>query len=357
MISIFIEKLKQRLSFNFLIKLILILTVIVLFQVLWPTFREIIKLALVIMSPFFTAFLIAFVLDPFASYLSSKFTISRKLAMTLVWLIILALFCLLMFSLIPLLINRFSFFLNSLDYGIRWVQSNFLNDDLKILEQINIIAKNNLNAISNYVLNFSQNIPSLISRLSNTFTQIIFVLTLSIYMSFDFDNIKQKIAKLFHKYDKHQYFDSVASNISIYINSILILMLIKFIEYSIFFMLFKHNDWLIIGMLISLGMLIPYVGALIGQIVGILTAFSYFSIEKTMLLILALALLSMFDGYFIDPNVHKKRSNISIIVTLAAVFAGSVVAGIFGMIFALPCIIFVKTIYHNIGRSIENEKV
>ena len=187
-------------------------------------------------------------------------------------------------------------------------------------------------------------LPGLMNTVLNMVTNILFSIIIAIYMLFDFDRIKLGLRKFIHLFFKNSdvYLHEIDQNVTVYLKSLIILMLIKFVEYSAFYFMIGHQDWLIIGLLTSFGVIIPYLGGTIANSIGIITALTL-PPSNIVALIIGIMILSNVDAYVISPLVHEKRSAMGPLVTLFAVFAGGVISGAVGIMVSVPAAIAIKT--------------
>ena len=161
----------------------------------------------------------------------------------------------------------------------------------------------------------------------------------------DFERVKGyicKFARMFYE-KADPYLFKIDEEVSVYLKSLLIIMAIKFIEYSLFYFLIGHEDWVIIGLLTAVGQLVPYLGGTLANSIGIITALSLSPI-RIFFLIAGICVLSNVDAYVISPLIHEKRSSLGPLITLFAVFAGGVVYGALGIMFSIPLAIAIKAI-------------
>ena len=59
------------------------------------------------------------------------------------------------------------------------------------------------------------------------------------------------------------------------------------------------------------------------------------------------------DGYFISPKVYGKTNDINPLITIMVVSVGGTLAGMGGIVVALPCYLFVRTTYKFFEKDLE----
>lgn len=339
----------KKSSFNSnLIKLILILLVILLLKLTDNVWMSIIKKLIQIFSPFVVGFLIAFIIRPIVIKYEKK-NVSRKFTVFIIFFLVFSIVIIILLNLIPSIYSRLYGFINSLITGVNWLYDFYLNSidnppniilDSFIQELIVI-----LNDTKTWLPNITIMIPQIFSYLVKFITNSIFAIVIGIYMSLTWEKIAGVIediaSKISEKLPKYLYVASYA--FSEYVRGLFILMIIKFIEYSILYYLIGSKDWSIIALLTALGLVIPYFGATIANVVGILTALTLPTIN-IFILIVGIVVLSFVDAYIIAPIVHSKNSKVEPLWTLFCVFAGGVLLGPLGIMISIPLFMSIRVI-------------
>ncbi|MDQ4139664.1 MAG: AI-2E family transporter [Bacteroidota bacterium] len=106
----------------------------------------------------------------------------------------------------------------------------------------------------------------------------------------------------------------------------------------------KHA--LLIGVLFAFLNLIPYIGALIGNILGVLlTLASSQELWPIITVLLTIAGAQFLDNNILMPRIVGSKVKINVLATLVGVFTGGAIAGIAGMFLSLPLIAILKVIF------------
>ena len=129
-----------------------------------------------------------------------------------------------------------------------------------------------------------------------------------------------------------------------YLKGLEIFMVIQLFEYSILFLIIGHPNWLILGLLACLTTVIPYFGGLITNLIAIVLA-SVVSFPLVIATTVICLIFPQLDGYLISPKVYGKTNNVNPLITIMAVSIGGTVAGMVGIIAALPCYLLIRTTY------------
>lgn len=348
MLKDMMKKLNENVSLSLMIKVIAGLVIIFLLQQTQSWWGNWLSVLGSILQPFIVGFMIAFILNPIVLFFTKK-ELPRGLAVALVLLICVVIITLFFMAVLPLLYDRSMQFMTSLMDGVEWIAtklgaSGFGNQQ---------ITDTILNVIRNFQSSFQDSIPGVISSIPSYFSSIVnfvtnslFSITIAIYMMLDFENVKKHIKKFigFFYRDNDVYLHEMNADVSVYIRSLGVVMLIIFVEYSVFYYLVGHPDWAIMATLTAIGLLIPYIGGTLANVIGIITGLTL-PFTNLIILIIGVCILSVVDGNVISPLVHEKRSSLGPLVTLLAVFAGGVLLGAIGIAIAVPVALIIRSIY------------
>ncbi|MDD6468112.1 MAG: AI-2E family transporter [Erysipelotrichaceae bacterium] len=337
---------QQQLRLNTLLKIFVILLCVFIIQVSSGIYQHFFSLLKSIFYPFFIAFVIAYITHPLFSFMESR-KIPKGLSILLFWIVLIVAMILILVVLIPMLYVKAIELMSSLTISIHWIsqQLELIIEDSTFASTISNYLINFLNNIENWLPNLSTLVPRVISMVINGLTSILIVFIITIYMMIDYEKIHDGILKIAEALSDHLpvYIRTIDEVVGVYFRSLLILMIIKFIEYSFLYFLVGHKDWMIIAILTALGLIVPFVGATIASVIGIVTAFTL-PFPNFLCLIVGIVILSNIDAYVLAPMVHSKRSLIQPLWTLFSVFAGSILAGGIGIFFAVPVFLAIRSV-------------
>ncbi len=106
----------------------------------------------------------------------------------------------------------------------------------------------------------------------------------------------------------------------------------------------KHA--LLIGVIFAILNLIPYVGALIGNIVGVLlTLTSSQEVWPIYAVLITIAVVQFLDNNILMPRIVGSKVKINALASIVGVIVGGAVAGIAGMFLSLPIIAILKIVF------------
>lgn len=215
---------------------------------------------------------------------------------------------------------------------------------LSIVKNLNgLFNSNQLNVLlSNISDNIWLYISSGITFSYNLISNIILTLGAIVYFLKDMEQIKSWLLK---KIKNKELFYKIEFNINNYFKGLLIIMFITFFEYNIIYLIIKHPQFLLLGMFASIANLIPQFGGLIVHILALLTSLT---LGKVMFVktIIAVFVLSILDGYVINPLVYGKTNKLHPLIIIITLLLGSVLFGFMGILSALPLTIIIITTYN-----------
>lgn len=106
----------------------------------------------------------------------------------------------------------------------------------------------------------------------------------------------------------------------------------------------KHA--LLIGVIFAILNLIPYVGALIGNIIGVmLTLTSSTELWPVLTVLIVIAIVQFLDNNILMPRIVGSKVKINALFAILGVIIGGSVAGVSGMFLSLPVIAVLKVIF------------
>ncbi|MEF9920066.1 MAG: AI-2E family transporter [Erysipelotrichaceae bacterium] len=350
MIRTLLKKIDEKISLPLLTKVgatLLILYLLKATTTVWGTW---VSTIIAILEPFIIGFVLAYVISPLIEFLQKK-GVPKNLSIIIFWLIVLAMLALLTFVLLPIIYDKIVAFLGSLVDGVRWVNiklNEFIHpkEEITIIDSLSATIIKFLESYETWLPGVVSSLPGFMNTFLNVFTTTLFSIIIAIYMLFDFDKIKVNIKKItsFFSKNNEMYLSEINEDVSVYIKSLLILMVIKFIEYSAFYFLVGHQDWLIVAILTAIGVMVPYLGGTIANGIAILTALTL-APGRILALLVGIVILSNVDAYVISPLIHKKRSYLGPLTTLFAVFAGGVIYGGIGIMVSVPFAIAIRSAF------------
>lgn len=102
--------------------------------------------------------------------------------------------------------------------------------------------------------------------------------------------------------------------------------------------------WLVVGMVAGFLNIIPFIGPWVGGALGVTTALAVGDASKAVWVIVVFAAIQQLDNHFISPMVLRVTVRLHPVVIILALLAGGSLAGLFGVLIAVPVLAVVKII-------------
>lgn len=336
---------------------------------------NIISIGFNVIFPFILGFAIAFILNipmsKIENFLKKQFKKKhskipiRIISICLSLLILIGIISLLLFLLIPELVQNIQLLINNIPTIISNIEIWFL-DLLSKYPEIQIKLQEAFNQSSNFsnvigdILNYIANgaigiIGNIISGFITFFTALIF----SIYMLSQKEYLLDMTKKVVYAYQDKRKADKLMelgklanktfnSFISGQCVDAVVLGTIIFIVCS----LFRFPYALIIAVLTTVTALIPVLGAMIAMVIGAILI-ATINPFQALLFIAIFLVVQQIEGNFIYPKIVGKSVGLSPMWTLLAISVGGSLFGIVGMLVSLP----LASIAYTILKTDVNKKL
>ena len=311
----------------------------------WGIFTKIVS----VLAPFIVGFAFAYALTPLVRFLDKK--LPRGMAVVIVILgSLLIVFGIIAITL-PLLYDQLSLLIKM----IIEVLNNFS-------DKFNINVGSFEIKITDYLTDTLKEIGSVtgsttMNVLSKSFDfmgKFIVGFVGFVYFLVDMDKIRKSFKDLLKSNSKRsfEYVKCMDVEITNYLKGLEIFMVIQLFEYSFLFFIVGHPNWLILGILACITTVIPYFGGLITNIIAIILA-SVVSLPLVIATTIICLIFPQLDGYLISPKVYGKTNNVNPLITIMVVSVGGTLAGVVGIIVALPIYLLIRTTYHFFKKDLK----
>ena len=121
---------------------------------------------------------------------------------------------------------------------------------------------------------------------------------------------------------------------------ITIALIVLHVRYAFFF-----------GLLAAIGDLVPYIGAVLAFLPAFATAWLTNGIVNALVVLVAFVAIFEAEGHILAPNIVSKTVSLSPFVVMLALLIGAELAGIFGLLVAIPVAGIVRVIALRVFRS------
>jgi len=176
------------------------------------------------------------------------------------------------------------------------------------------------------------------------------LLPIYIFLFLNYKNLLMRFVYLLFQQKDHDLVTEVLIETESIIKSYLIGLLIQITYITILLggalaiLGIKHA--LLIGIIFAILNLIPYVGALIGNILGVLlTLTSSSDLSSVFTVLIAIAAVQFLDNNILMPRIVGSKVKLNALASILGVVIGGTLAGISGMFLSLPMMAVLKIVF------------
>lgn len=206
--------------------------------------------------------------------------------------------------------------------------------------------------------NIKDTINNLVGIFTNIFWAFLVVPFATFFMLKDGSRLRRNILELI----PNKYFETVLNGIEkiekrvvTYFKSVGLQSIIIAITATIMLNFAGLNNALSVGIVAGVANIIPYFGPLIGYLLSIIVSIiETGDFSLVLYVILAIAVTQFIDIIFLQPTLFSRSANLHPIVILFVIMIGAELAGIFGMIIAVPSMAIIVITIKQILWSLDN---
>jgi predicted PurR-regulated permease PerM len=180
------------------------------------------------------------------------------------------------------------------------------------------------------------------------------VLFVAIYLLVDVRKVKAaylKTVPTHYRHDARDLWDAFGESLSRYLGGLVFVVMIQGVLAAAALYLLGVRYAILLGVWVSVTAIIPYLGAFLGGIPAVIVALvfgsSYLESSTTtaILTIVAYVLIQQLEGNFLTPRIQGQALHVHPILVLLAVIAGGELAGLAGVIFAVPALAVLRVFF------------
>lgn len=238
----------------------------------------------------------------------------------------------------PQIQKNISFHLNNLSY---WINSK---TDFSTQEQIKFLNQQS----SKLLTNAGNIIGGAAGSITSAFI-FIGLVPIYIYLFLSYKNLLLKFIFMWFEPSQHKKVNEVMKETEVIIKSYLVGLVIQIAYITILLggllLILDIKHAILIGVIFALLNLIPYVGALIGNLIGVLlTLTSSQELLPIFIVLGVIAIVQFLDNNILMPRIVGSKVKINAFAAILGVFISGTLAGVSGMFLALPMVAVLKII-------------
>lgn len=301
-----------------------------------------------IITPLVMAFFISIVLLPGYRFLRRK-KISETLSIALV--------ILMLFVGIGLIVWFFSSQISRLIVDFPQIKENVtvhLNSlSSWINKKANFSTERQVELISeqsNKLLNYAGGMLGGAAASLSSILIFVGLLPIYIFLMLFYKNLLVRFVFLWFPQDSHPKVEEAMRETEVIIKSYLVGLLIQITYITILLggvlMIIGIKHALLIGVIFAVLNLIPYVGALLGNLIGVLlTLTSSQEVWPIIAVLITIAVVQFLDNNILMPRIVGSKVKINALISIVGVIVAGNIAGVAGMFLSLPVIAVFKIIF------------
>ncbi len=217
----------------------------------------------------------------------------------------------------------------------------------KMQELTNIDIKQFLSINNEKIIEYVKNIINVFSGIFDVFVSIV----VSVYILLQRSSIVKSLrrfSRAIFKKDTYEALDKYFTNANevffTFVTSQLLDAVIVGILTTVAMLILKVKYAPLLGFIIGLFNMIPYIGAIVAVAFGILVTFITGGFGKALVMAIVVIILQQIDANIINPKIIGSSLKTSPLLVLFSITIGGAYFGILGMFLAVPIAVVIKTI-------------
>lgn len=306
--------------------------------------------------------ILALVLYPVVEFLQSRLRLPRLLSITMVLLLFFAAIGSLVVLLVPTLVNQTVQLMSTLPETLSSWKENFSYYNPELSKMISSgIQQNGGDEAKSALPGLEQTSRTIVSYLG-LLAGIGFVPLFLFFTLLSGGQLRQQAAELLSIFQpptqqKVLYFmDVFVGYITAFFQGQLIIAVCMGVLYALSFSLLGLEYGVLIGLVLGLLNIIPFLGSLIGLLVVLPMAYlqSGGGVELLVLAGLVFAVVQVIESWLLTPKIMANRSGLHpALVVISLFFWGTALGGIIGMVLAVPLTAFFVAIWSELKASLK----
>lgn len=223
----------------------------------------------------------------------------------------------------------------------------------------------NIDFVKKYLTNILDYSITTLQSAFNIIISIFTIIVVSFFLVKDMDKFKKSFISFLSKNNKetrrYKMIIDIDTVLMSYIKGMLIDSFIVGLLTTIVCYILGLNYAIIFGILIMILNLIPYIGALLSEIIISLFALSTGGITLAIITVVLLVLIQIIDANILQPNIVAKSVNLHPVVVFSGLIIFNLLFGMVGMLIAVPVLAALKIVLKyifdkkNASKEISNE--
>jgi len=177
---------------------------------------------------------------------------------------------------------------------------------------------------------------------------------LAIYLLIDLERFKQRTLELTppaHRNEVAYVSGEVGTALGSFVRGQLLVAFLVGVASSVGMWAIDLPFWLIIGIVAGFLNLIPFLGPVVGGALAALVALLNGEVWQAVWAVVIMVVIQQIDNHVITPMVQRARVNLSPLVIVLALIVGGALAGLLGVLVAIPATAAVRIVIGHLWRT------
>lgn len=337
--------------------ILVIISIIIFFQ-FTPILGKIFSVIFRLLIPFIIAALISYLLHPVSEKLQ-QWKISKGIAILIIYLIFFGSISILVIKGYPLLVHE----LQDLNAQLPQFVNIYEQLIFSLYESTSFLPEMAHDHLDELIVNFELRAEASIERFLNKFVNIldyIIIVTmipvLVFYFLKDYEHIITYLQRCFpmrYRNQFNQLLYAIHDGLGSYIRGQILVSGVIFLLSFLIFHVVQLKYAFVLSIIMGLTNIIPYFGPIIGTIPAAAIAVTT-SWKLLLVVLVTTVIIQVLEGSFLSPYIMGKNVNIHPIIIIFVLLAGSELAGVIGMLVAIPTVTILKSIIVQFRSSARN---
>lgn len=342
---------KKEWNFNWVIyltTLLLVFLCIYVFLKLSPVWKPILDVIAVLLVPFLIASLITYLLHPIIEKIHKE-GLPRSLAVLLIYLLFFGGTGFAIFKGLPHIVKQSQelmenvpVFMKMYREAVHYIYDYTSNFPPALQEKVDQAFRDAENAVNN-TLSLA---IELAKKLLSSFFVIMIIPFIVFYLLKDFETLKKtlwKIMPLKWRDPGKELVLRIDESLGNYIRGQFFVITVLGILAVIGFWLIKLPYAILLGIIVGVTDIIPYFGPFLGAAPALLIA-STVSVKMTIITLVVILVLQFIESNILSPYIVGRSLHIHPVIIIFGLLAGGEIAGIIGLILAVPVLAILKAL-------------
>lgn len=343
------------------LQILLVLLIIYVSTKVSFLFEPIIVFASTLFTPILIAGILYFIFNPIVRFLEKK--LPRTLSILLIYLAFVALIVFVLSAVGPVFTKQVTDLFNSIPSYVKQIQifikqmSNsqwftwIMNQDFVSVAKIESSIGEYLTSLPENITGSLSSVFGVVTNIALTAVTVPFILFYMLKDGHRFPNLAVKILPDKYKNEGLKIFKDLYETLAAYIQGQLIVCMFVGTACFIGFWIAGVKYALILGVIIAVTNIIPYVGPFLGATPAVIIAFLDSPTKAFIALIIVVA-VQQTDGNLLSPLIIGRRLNTHPLTIILLLIGAGSFGGILGMILAVPAYALLKAFTLNIVRLV-----